>query len=619
MSLYRELNERSGGRHLVFCLEEKMLYATSKKVKNVRYLDCIEKKCPCKAKIHDNTFSRTNQVAHIHDHHEMLASFKEAYHELKLKAKEDRRPLRVIHRETLREQTLEIAGMLAWKNVRKTLQRIRAAEMPICRNLQEFVELLELEDGPIYERFGHLRGQSFYCGSIEGLPVFANKELIRALPEDFDMYVDGTFSVTPFKTRQLLVVLAELQGRPRPICYAIMTAQSQKQYAAVFTLMNMAVFSFDGVKRKPVSVTCDFEKAMRRGLVEVWPGINCYGCNFHFCQALRRKATSMTELACKVTGFSQHHQTLRMFMRLSLLPRDRVPTGLIGLLEHINQSPAISQDFCSFVEYFQRTWVRRFPIEEWCVSERIRRTNNHLEGYNNYIKQAIDHHPTPFVFLDSLLSLAHEASANYQSDLQRCAPPLIDRSRITEPLKAALKDLTENKINELEFLKKLGRRWQEPPRGVSWDDRKLISVMLIPANKTVFIIQIDCAVQNWAQLDGIGRNRCAQLGGIGQNCCAQLGGNVAQNWSQLGEIGRKWRAQLGGSVAQNWAQLGEIGRNWAKLLRTIGPNWAKLGGSVAHNWAEVSHKIGPNWAEFRRTPVDNRRSKAKHSKALMKD
>jgi hypothetical protein len=51
----------------------------------------------------------------------------------------------------------------------------------------------------------------------------------------------------------------------------------------------------------------------------------------------------MPELSCRVTGGTLHHQTLVMFMRLSLLPLARVDAGFEALL-CFNRYNAISND-----------------------------------------------------------------------------------------------------------------------------------------------------------------------------------------------------------------------------------------------------------------------------------
>jgi MULE transposase domain len=444
------LNQTVTCFHYFFNLENCLYKATHRPRPGLIYLTCIERACRCKAKICGELFERTNDELHNHANHVSRAEFERVYEQLRNAVREDRRPVRELHRDALRTLTADAAGMMAWTHCRKTLQRIRHALMPPCRSLAEMVDLLE-ENDDVYASFGTLRGAPFYQGTVNGQLVFANLELVRALGENINIFIDGTFKCTPFRAEQLLVILGEVQGRPRPLIYAIMTGRSENDYFSILAFVQQAVFSNDGIARVPRLATSDFEQAIRGALVKVWPTIELVGCNFHFCQCLRRKAASMPALSTKITGGTLHHRALVMFMRLSLLPLPRVDAGFEAMLGFIEDN-GLSNDFGEFINYFRRTWFGRYPKETWCVSDRERRSNNHLEGYNSLIKRSIPQNPSPWVFLDSLLNLAYDASASFTSDRQREAGPPPDRSSISAPLQDALELLLANRINELGFL-----------------------------------------------------------------------------------------------------------------------------------------------------------------------
>jgi hypothetical protein len=444
-----------GDKTHTYVVEEKCIY----RIKNTKpngllYLNCIERTCRAKGRICANNFVRTNRVQHSHPDHALKAEYEIAYAKLREAVhRERRREVRSIHREEIRSMGAETAGLLAWSRVRRTIQRIRQLSMPSCSSFDELTRLLE-ENDDVYFTYGTLRETVFYHGAIEGHLVFANRELVAALDEMPEIYVDATYGITPFRTHQLLVVLAELFGRPRPIAFAVMKGKMQKDYAAVFTLLKRGVLSFDGVFRTPVSATCDFELGLRNGLKDVWPDIKTIGCNFHFHQCLRRKAASIDTLSTKITGQTSHHTVLFLFMRLSFLPLDRINIGFDAIINYIN-SQDLAVDYAEFISYFKKTWFKRYPKEQWEVSGRLRRTNNNVEGYNNFLKLSIPPNPNPWVFLEGLVTLAHDASASYHGDKLRNIQPPKDRSLITLPLKNALIDLNEGKINEFEFLWRL--------------------------------------------------------------------------------------------------------------------------------------------------------------------
>jgi hypothetical protein len=63
----------------------------------------------------------------------------------------------------------------------------------------------------------------------------------------------------------------------------------------------------------------------------------------------------MTALSSKIRESPQHHKTLVMFMRLSVLPLERADAGLSALVILIEDS-SLTDHFGAFVEYFTSTW-----------------------------------------------------------------------------------------------------------------------------------------------------------------------------------------------------------------------------------------------------------------------
>lgn len=124
--------------------------------------------------------------------------------------------------------TFDMAGRLSWKKVRHTLQSLRRKQMPPCPNLNTLIELLESNDF-VRDNYGKMRGNVFYQGTINNnCLVFANLEVINVLPENIQIYVDATYKVCPFSAYQLIVVLAEIQGTPRPVISGTMQGKKTK-------------------------------------------------------------------------------------------------------------------------------------------------------------------------------------------------------------------------------------------------------------------------------------------------------------------------------------------------------------------------------------------------------
>jgi hypothetical protein len=439
--------------------QEKMLYSRYTSRRGHKYLKCVEKGCGCRGKIFNGVFKRTNEkVLHNHQDHENKASAERKLSELRMKVKATFTPIRAVHKKALLTTTRESGGRIAYSRCRRTLQRVRHDSMPVCKSMSDLINHLENDESLIFKAFGTLRSSRFYYGAVGDQPVFANADLIAGLPTLFNVFIDGTFNVQPFNAAQLLVVMGEVRGRPRPLAYVIMSGKTEAHYTSIFKFLDLAVFGFDddGEKRQPISVSCDFEQAMRNAAKKIWPNAIRRGCNFHLGQAQRRKGRSIPKLSLKLKNGSKHQNILKMFMRLSLLPLDRVDAGFEAILQFIRLQ-SLMVDFKEFIAYFRHTWFGLFKKETWVVSDADRRTNNDCEGYNNKLKKIIPRNPTPWAFLEGLHYLAVDASSEYDSDGIRNAPPRPDRSLLSAPLTEALRELKDGTLNEFQFLEKMAK------------------------------------------------------------------------------------------------------------------------------------------------------------------
>lgn len=203
MNNFSKIEYSIGKFHYYFC-DEKCLYSTNRVRNNMLYLNCVEKSCRCKAKIKGDNIERTNDINHNHSDHKDKADFERVFFKLKKEVAESSETIRSLHKKALRELGPVSGGMLCWKNVRYTLQRIRSQKMPPCKNLQALDDLLNSNDS-VYKSYGILCETEFYQGSTSKQMIFANLVLIKQLPRNFEIYLDATYSVVPFEAQQLMV------------------------------------------------------------------------------------------------------------------------------------------------------------------------------------------------------------------------------------------------------------------------------------------------------------------------------------------------------------------------------------------------------------------------------
>ena len=70
-----------------------------------------------------------------------------------------------------------------------------------------------------------------------------------------------------------------------------MNSKSYTLYYHVFNYIKNIISSKElKIKFEDVSFTCDFEKSLRKALIEIFPNSNIYGRYFHYVKALWKKA-----------------------------------------------------------------------------------------------------------------------------------------------------------------------------------------------------------------------------------------------------------------------------------------------------------------------------------------
>lgn len=77
-------------------------------------------------------------------------------------------------------------------------------------------------------------------------------------------------------------------------------------------------------KLSPTTIVTDFEPGLRNVLQEVFQNARLLGCWFHFCQAVRRKATSLKGFLQKIRSNTNAQKLYRMFLCLPLMQKESI-------------------------------------------------------------------------------------------------------------------------------------------------------------------------------------------------------------------------------------------------------------------------------------------------------
>ena len=93
------------------------------------------------------------------------------------------------------------------------------------------------------------------------------------------------------------------------------------------------------------------------------------------------------------------YKMIRSLLSLPLLPHAQIPDAFEELCRGVEQD-----QMKSLFAYVRSQWIEgTIHPSEWSVFRRLRRTNNHLEGYHNRLNTQAKHHKMkPFVLLELL-------------------------------------------------------------------------------------------------------------------------------------------------------------------------------------------------------------------------
>lgn len=184
-----------------------------------------------------------------------------------------------------------------------------------------------------------------------------------------------------------------------------MTRKTEAAYSHLFKKIE------DQWKISPVAATTDYEKALRNAIRKKYSLIKLIGCWFHFCQALRRKAS-------KISGFlryiKNHDDARKVYHKLMCLPlmRSDSISAAFELLK--KEACTISKPmFNAFLSYIEQQWIQREGPQSISVFMEPERTNNPMESYNSKLNSKIPPHGCFYKFVELLRSQEFIKSRDY--------------------------------------------------------------------------------------------------------------------------------------------------------------------------------------------------------------
>ena len=173
------------------------------------------------------------------------------------------------------------------------------------------------------------------------------------LPEITNLQFDGTFQTAPVQFYQLWTIFIAVDGHTLPAIHSLLSAKTQELYKAIFE--NIAIHI---PQLKPVASMSDWESASRNAIREVFPGINVYGCWFHYSQRIWAK----TQKLGLSHGFKNTPEITRFIRQLMAIPF--LPAPLIYPTYTLISTPTLENE-----ETDKLTELKNYVRKHWLVKK----------------------------------------------------------------------------------------------------------------------------------------------------------------------------------------------------------------------------------------------------------
>lgn len=143
-----------------------------------------------------------------------------------------------------------------------------------------------------------------------------------------------------------------------PFVFALMSNKKQKAYEHLLQFIDSNIFKFEAK-----SFTTDFEKSMRNAILSVFPQARLKGCWFHFCQAVRRKASKLKELTKFIRNSTEARRIFQKLLVLPLLKADVITEAFNICKTEAYSNPLFilkpENVFEPLFDYFELQWITK--------------------------------------------------------------------------------------------------------------------------------------------------------------------------------------------------------------------------------------------------------------------
>ena len=127
---------------------------------------------------------------------------------------------------------------------------------------------------------------------LERVIIFSSQFQLNLFKEINELYIDGTFKVSPKNWFQFLNIFGYIKNKNIyiPLSYIILSSKDEELYTHAFNELINAVKNHCGFDNYgDIKVMTDFEISLRISVKNCFKGCILQGCYFHYCKAVWKK------------------------------------------------------------------------------------------------------------------------------------------------------------------------------------------------------------------------------------------------------------------------------------------------------------------------------------------
>ena len=320
-----------------------------------------------------------------------------------------------------------ITNKINWSKgkIRKLLYSIREETFPKDEAFLNYINQITIKlnnnNSNTEEAFCIYKGDfiNFHKkNKLERVIIFSSQFQLNLFKEINELYIDGTFKVSPKNWFQLLNIFGYIKNKNIyiPLSYIILSSKDEELYTHAFNELINAVKNHCGFDNYgDIKVMTDFEISLRKSVKNCFKGCILQGCCFHYCKAVWKKIkkynlfkknlrlnTMILSFALKAYPFVKEDRREKYLSKIEIFC-----TNLKG-------------NYIKLYNYFIKYWkyAEIFNFTKIDNNTIKRRTNNICESFHRKINKYISHyHPKCSYLVEQLKIITKDYYEKYISNL----------------------------------------------------------------------------------------------------------------------------------------------------------------------------------------------------------